>query len=335
MSFRVIRAGQLTTVQDLGRLGAQRWGVSVSGAIDPVALRLANWLVGNPESAAALEITWVGPDLLFESDALVAYCGAECVAHIAGQPVPRGSPLWIRAGEMLSMGNVHRGARTVLAIAGGIDVPLVLGSRSTHVRSRLGGFHGRPLMVGDHLTVGEFSEDSIRYMTLLRSRAGTTSFQRASWSLHVPESPTVPPCTLRVIRGAHWDQLSPQAQQTFRECSLTVSSQSDRTGLRLMGHRMSLADDSDRFSEAVVCGTIQLPPGGQPILLLADCAPTGGYARIAHLITADQPLVAQLRPGETVQFEEVTRDVAQEQLRQQAAELYRLRLLIRLKQEVP
>jgi biotin-dependent carboxylase-like uncharacterized protein len=275
----VLRAGMHTTVQDLGRFGWRADGVPVSGATDPFALRVANLLVGNPEGAAALELSLVGPDLRFRRDALVALGGAEFDGLIPWRPVR------VTAGTILQLGAARSGCRGYLAVAGGIQVEPVLGSRSTLVRAGLGGWGGRALRAGDVLPLPECGREL-----------------RGSWRVDPRLLPAYSsaPC-VRVLAGAQAGEFP----RSWLETSFTVGRESDRMGLRLGGARIARAPAGELLSSPVAPGTIQVPPDGQPIVLLADAGTIGGYPQIAHVAAVDLPLVAQLRPGDTVRFREV------------------------------
>lgn len=284
--IELMRGGMFTTVQDTGRRGHRARGLPLGGAADAFALRLANLLVGNSEDAGALEFTLVGPELRFLHDTVVAIAGAEF------DGVPRGRPLAVRAGETLKLGPAVRGCRGYLAVAGGIDVPLVLDSRSTYARAGLGGWQGRALRDGDVLPV-----------PLMRRTLGE------HW--HIDER-IVPgyssEAVVRVLAAAHEEEFEPGwLGRTFK-----VSTHSDRMGVRLAGEAVRRRSGGELLSVPVAPGTIQVPPDGQPIVLLAEAQTIGGYPQLAHVITVDLPLVAQLRPGDQVRFARVTLDEARE-----------------------
>lgn len=290
MELKVLRGGMQTTVQDLGRRGHRDAGVPLSGAMDPFALRVANLLVGNLEGQAALEFTLVGPELEFLQDALVAVTGAEC------ENVRSWRPLEVRAGERLDLGACVRGCRGYLAVSGGIEVEPVLGSRSTYLRGGWGGFAGRALREGDRLKV------------LARVAARPTgTVSPFGWQIDQRILPAYSPKPMiRAIRGsapAEWGDLLFTAEYK-------VTAQSDRMGLRLAGENLPRASAGDLLSSAVVPGTVQVPPDGQPVILMADAQTIGGYPQVAHIITVDLPLVAQLRPGDALRFAEVSLEQA-------------------------
>jgi antagonist of KipI len=288
MEMTVIRGGMLTTVQDLGRRGHRAAGVPFSGAMDVIALRVANLLVGNAENAAGLEFTLVGPELEFSTDAIVAVGGGDFGV------LPRWQPVRVPAGGRLKFGPVRTGCRGYLAIAGGLEITPVLGSRSTYLRAGLGGFHGRALRDGDVL----FAPDAVREVI-------------GHWHIDeriLPAYSAAP--TVRMLRGEQADEFD----ATLGTTEFKVTPVSDRMGVRLVGAAMTRHDASELVSSAAVPGTIQVPPDGQPIVLMADAQTIGGYPQVAHVIDVDRPLVAQLRPGDALRFREVTLAEAHELL---------------------
>jgi antagonist of KipI len=280
MEIKVIRGGMLTTVQDLGRRGHRAEGVPLSGAMDGFALRVANLLVGNPEDTAALECTLVGPELVFSAPAMVVVTGAEF------ESVPGWRPFVVPAGGRLKLGAARHGCRAYVAIAGGWDIAPVLGSCSTYLRAGLGGFEGRALRDGDVLRAPEVT----------RQMAGHWRIDERIFPAYSP-APTV-----RVVRGAHAEEFG----GVLFDSEFKVMPQSDRMGLRLGGQRLARIGGAEELvSSAVAPGTVQIPPDGQPIILMADAQTIGGYPQAAHVISADLPLVAQLRPGDKLKFVEV------------------------------
>src|SRR3954471_4109015 len=296
----VRRAGFLTSVQDLGRTGFRQFGVSTSGALDFFALRLANLLVGNDEGLAGLEITHGGLQLRFEDERIVAWCGGEFDVHIGPRGLPAGHIARLQAGDELKFGGAQIGCRCWLAISGGIDVPMVLGSRSTDLRGHFGGFESRKLRDGDQLLLGEFR----RLQT-----AGTPGI--SSWTApHDWASPAKRGPILRFVRGLDWNRFNASTLQCLTSERFSISPESDRMGVRLDGAQLKRRDQVDLISEAVAPGTIQVPPSGKPILLLGDCQTIGGYPKIAHVITVDLGVAAQLRAGDRVRFSEVSMEDA-------------------------
>ncbi len=313
MSIEVLAPGLLTSVQDAGRPGWRHLGVARAGAADGWSLAVANLLVGNPVEAAALEITLQGPTLRFPRGGRIAITGATVDAHCDGEPVPGWRTVDLPAGAQVFLGHCRRGARAYLAIAGGVDVPRVLGSRSTDLRAGFGGQQGRALRTGDLLPTGAARSVAPARLTVARR-----------W---VEPRPTLDfdlPALLRYLPGS--ERTNPAdalAERVWR-----VAPRSDRQGLRLAGDALALAGSPPAWSEAVSPGTIQLPPDGQPIVLGADAQTIGGYPRIGHVIAADGSRMAQLRPGEEVWFLPIDGDGAARALRARQAALARLALAL-------
>jgi len=316
MALNIIRAGFLTSVQDLGRTGFRQFGVTTSGALDSFALRVANLLVGNDEGAAGLEITLGGLQLRFEDERIVAWCGGEFDVQIGSRALPAGHVAHLQAGDELKFGRAQIGCRCWLAISGGIDVPVVLGSRSTDLRANFGGLEGRRLRDGDQLSLGEFRQSETA------AAAGISS-----WSApHDWASPASRHPSLRFIRGVDWNRFNDVTVQRFTQHEFTVSPDSDRMGVRFDGSELKREDETDLISEAVAPGTIQVPPSGKPILLLGDCQTIGGYPKIAHVITVDLGIAAQLRAGDGVRFFEVSLQDAHRLLMERERDLERFRV---------
>jgi len=309
----------LTTVQDRGRWGSQDRGVPVAGPMDPRALRLANALVGNPADAAVLEITLVGPEIEFDDERLVVVTGAEFELSVDGRAERMNSAFSVHAGSVLRCGHRRRGARACLAVAGGIAVPPVLGSRATHLPSAMGGLDGRPLKVGDRLPLGKRGRESF---SPLRKR-GRTPFQRAQNEGYDPflgDRETTPvPFFIRVLPGPQLDRFAPDALDVLQSRPYTIDAASNRMGFRLTGPALKHAGTAEMLSDSIPFGAIQVPAAGQPILLMADRPTTGGYPNIATVISADIGIAGQLAPGDSISFVATTmRDaiaalIAQEQ----------------------
>lgn len=301
----VEKRGLLTTIQDGGRPGWQAYGVSVGGAMDPISMRTANSLVGNSEDAAVLEMTMIGAGFRVERDTLAAICGADMEARVDGSLLPMDRPVWLRAGTALTFGRARRGCRTYLAVAGGFETPVVLGSRSTDARAGIGGIEGRALAAGDRLYAGDRSTEAERWAQVLHRRAEKDGIPWASVSWSSESFVTAAGLgimTLRVIAGSEWQEFSMEAHRTMLGEIYRVEASSDRMGLRLTGPALQRDRGTELSSHGVVPGTVQVPPNGQPIVLAAGCQPTGGYPKIAHIIRADLPLLAQCRPGDELRF---------------------------------
>lgn len=319
----VLKPGLLTTVQDLGRPGYQQYGIVVGGALDALALRVANMIVGNPDQAAGLEMAQTGAELRFEREALIAWCGADFAATLNGQPLPRDRAVRVAAGETIAFGLARSGLRAWLAVAGGIDVPLVLGSRSTYRRAGIGGHAGRPLQVGDRLQAGEPNEFARQLLKKLAS-----GVERAtSWTVRPGTlGRSAAAGTVRAVRGPEWGWFTPEAQHVFFATEWRATQQADRMGVRLEGPALALLKPREMISSAVNSGVVQVPAGGQPIVLLPSRQSIGGYPRLAAVVAADLGVIAQLRPGETIKFTEVALPTAHDLLLARERDLGRIRM---------
>jgi antagonist of KipI len=326
MSVVVRSAGFLTSVQDLGRTGLRQSGVSVGGALDSHALRVANALVGNDDNAAGIEATLGTVRLHFDEERVVAWCGGAFAVRINDDELPPGHAGLVAKDEEVTIVAPDDGGRAWLAISGGIDVPLVLGSRSTDLRGNFGGHEGRALRDGDVLPLFKGRRFPNRRADKdggLESAAPWVS----DWSAPAPWASTAQRDRfLRIVTGADWDQFTAEAQSSLVTNSFSVTSDSDRMGARLDGPELERIDATDLLSEAVAPGTVQVPPNGKPILLLGDCQTIGGYPKIAHVITVDLPIAAQLWPGDPVRFHEVSLAEAQDLLREREEDFARFRV---------
>lgn len=314
MRVEVLQPGLCTTIQDIGRYGYQQYGVIVSGAMDPVAFRLANLLVGNPENEAALEMTLIGPKLKFNGDQLIAICGGEFSAAIDGKRIPSWRPILVRDGSVLECGHVEKGCRAYMAFAGGMDVPYVLGSRSTYIRAGVGGYKGRLLKKGDQLQVKQPKANSLRLRGLLSGKHLNEPFKVADWRISEHLLPSYESSTIRVIPGPQFDQFTFASRKSFFEHEFFITQASDRMGYRLSGTALELEQPLELLSEAVTVGTIQVPSDGQPIILMVDRQTTGGYPKIGFIASVDIPIVAQRKPGEKIRFKEIHLQEAQQAL---------------------
>jgi antagonist of KipI len=309
MSVRVLSPGWLTSVQDIGRSGQAAIGVGHCGAMDGVALRLANALVGNAGNAAALEITLRGPRLRLETDVIIALTGAVIDARCGSLVIPAWRPVWLAAGSELELGDMRRGARAYLAIAGGVDVAPVLDSRSTDINAALGPLGGRAVVAGDELPIGQVPAER---MARLRRALGALppddwrghdAVVAAHWSLDPqPWFDLRGDEPIALVRGRHFGNLDAASRRALFTDSFRVGNESNRVGYRLEGAKLRLDAPLELISESVVSGTLQLPPNGDPIALMAEAPTTGGYPRIAHVASVDQPRLAQRRPGGRVRF---------------------------------
>lgn len=297
MGIKVILPGALTTVQDLGRFGYQQSGMPCSGVMDPAAYRTANQLLDNNQGEAVLELTLFGGTYFFEEDTIIAITGADMTPLLNGKSCPMYCPVAVKAGSTLTLGMAVNGCRSYLAVSGGFAVPAVMGSRSTNMKCRIGGYKGRALLAGDVIPIAAVHTP---YEVLSDRKAKRTAY------------PT--DITVRVIAGPQDDSFSESGKKTFYSSAYTVSEQSDRMGCRLDGPAIESLHGTDIISDGIVFGSIQITSAGQPIVLLADRQTTGGYAKIATVCTADLPLLAQARPGNTVHFKQISLEAAQQLL---------------------
>ena len=302
--IRVLRPGLLMTVQDLGRHGHQHVGLCPGGAMDPVSLTLANALVGNEPGDAALELTVLGPDLVLERDTLVALCGADFEGNL-----PLNRPVLLEAGARLAIGRAARGARGYLAVAGGIAVEPVLGSRSTYLPGMFGGIGGRTLRRGDTLPLQPNSEELSRErFDRLKRKSGRT----VRWSVPPQTVPEHEPVVLHVLDGQHFASFDNASQRAFLDTVWKIAPESNRMGFRLEGPKLERAADDEILSGPTCLGTVQVPANGMPIALMADHQTTGGYPKIAEIASADVARLAQVGPGGRLHFARCGLDIALE-----------------------
>ncbi|KAI3594421.1 Allophanate hydrolase 2 subunit 2 [Cupriavidus sp. U2] len=295
--IEILRPGAQASVQDLGRTGFRRFGVGRSGAADGLALRVGNRLLGNDPNAAAIEFTLGRAALRFEADMRVALTGAECSANVDGVPVWSWHAFDVRRGETLTLPAPRGGSRTYLCVAGGIDVPLVMHSRSTDLKSSFGGFEGRVLKEGDHLPVGRPGIDT---------EQDWVGVAAPGWALPVNREGNA--LVIRMLAGPEYPDFEPESQAALWSSDWSITPQSNRMGLRLQGPVLARRADrsGDLLSHGVVPGVMQVPPNGQPIALMSDAQTTGGYPKIGTVIGADLWRLAQVPLGATVRFRQVT-----------------------------
>jgi antagonist of KipI len=305
MKIGVKKGGPLTTIQDLGRYGYQKFGVLVSGAMDVVSLRLANLLVQNQEGEGALELTLSGPALTLPAGVVFALTGSAMEPLLNGHKVPMWRPVFVRKKSLLTFGFSRRGARAYLAVAGGFAVPSVLGSKSTYLRAGLGGYEGRALKDGDVLQLGRVSRSQAAFIGRMERRAKPDDvFVTVPWAIEdefiFSEDP------IRMTKGLQYDWFTPESQKMITEQPYKISLQADRMGYRLEGTPLKLKEARELVSEPVTFGAIQVPADGQPIVLMADHQTTGGYPKIGQVVLADLPRLAQRKPGDSLRFKWVT-----------------------------
>lgn len=314
MSLLITKQGLLTTVQDMGRFGSQKYGVIAGGAMDPLALRIANLLVGNNEREAGLEITMVGPEVIFDSPSLFSICGGDLSPRLNGFPLPPWKTVYAQKGSQLQFGKLKQGCRAYLAVAGGLDVPLEMNSRSTYLRAGIGGYQGRALRAGDVIPTGSPSSRSLYLMEKLRREEGEASCVVSRWSAAQDVLPSYSPePTIQVIEGEEFHLFDEESRRCFFNEPFVLLPQSDRMGYRFSGSTLKLKEEKEMISSAVTFGTIQVPAGGNPIVLMADRQTTGGYPKLAQVISADLPLLAQVNLGGKVRFRHISLREAQKQ----------------------
>jgi 5-oxoprolinase (ATP-hydrolysing) subunit C len=289
-ALRVRSIGPLATLQDGGRTGWLRFGVPGSGALDPRALAIANLLVGNRHAEGALELTLAGGEFVLEGARRIALAGADMPLTIDGIACASGQSHGVAAGSVLRIGAARAGARAYLAVGGGFAAAPVFGSVATHLRSGIGGFTGRALAAGDVLPLGDAARDG------------------PELRLAAPPPPSYP--RIRVVLGPQRESFTAAAIETLLAAEYRVSARSDRMGCRLEGPLLAHRGDFNIISDGVAPGSIQVPGGGAPIVLLSDRQTTGGYPKIATVISADLPRFGQMRPGDLVRFEAVDLDRA-------------------------
>jgi biotin-dependent carboxylase-like uncharacterized protein len=298
-ALSIVRPGLLTTIQDLGRVGHQSLGIAVCGALDPLALRAANALAGNPPGAGALEVLHLGPTMVVEADEVrMSFAGPRAtieilpdVAAIRGRPIETMRSVRLRRGEVIRIGSLAGGAALYVAVEGGFDIAPVLGSISTDIRAGIGGWQGRALVAGDHLPL----------------RLISASRREESRIVGLDLSP---PSVVRAIVGPQGDYFSAADIGAFFASTYTVGAGSNRMGMRLEGASIAHTRGHNITSDAIAPGSIQVPGNGQPIILLADRQTTGGYPKIVTVISADMPAVGRLTMGAKIRFESVTAEEA-------------------------
>ncbi len=321
MHLEILKPGLLSTIQDLGRYGYQKDGIIVSGAMDTVAHRIANILIGNYENEATIEATLTGPTIRFASPALIAVTGGNLSPEINGEAMGMWRPVYVEAGSILSFQKPVTGCRTYIAVAGGFAIPEVLKSKSTYLRAGLGGYQGRALQADDLIPLNPSADT-----TAPQLRQNHDSFTQTTWALAPQLYPTYEEQPIiRVVHGPEYELFSEASKKELWEQEFQVTMNSDRMGFRLSGPVLSLAEPTELISSAVTFGTMQVPAGGEPIILMADHQTTGGYPRIAQVITADLPVLAQVLPGKSIKFQEVTLEQAQQLYIQQELNIQKVK----------
>ncbi len=306
MSIKIINAGMLSTIQDGGRFGVMKYGFTQSGAMDSKAMSTANILVGNEPECAVIETTLLGITAEFTENTVIALSGGDFSAAINGTPIKRNKAYAVNAGDTLAMSYAKSGVRGYLAVSGGFDVPEVMGSRSTNLKSQIGGFYGRKLAAGDIINT---------FAPIITDTTGR----------ELPEETYENSITLRAVLGPQDYMFTDEDINTFFSCEYKITQQADRMGIRLDGEPLKGKGSMDIVSDGIVFGSVQVPKNGMPIILAADRQTTGGYAKIATIISADRHLIAQARPGGTIKFAQVSVKEAQKIAKQEQKALKKLK----------
>lgn len=306
MSIKIINAGMLSTIQDGGRFGVMKYGFTQSGSMDSKAMATANILVGNEPECAVIETTLLGITGEFTENTVIALSGGDFSAAINGTPIKRNKAYAVNAGDTLAMSYAKSGVRGYLAVSGGFDVPEVMGSRSTNLKSQIGGFFGRKLAAGDIIKT---------FAPVITDAAGR----------ELPEETYENSITLRAVLGPQDYMFTNEDIKTFFSCEYKITQQADRMGIRLDGEPLKGKGSMDIVSDSIVFGSVQVPKNGMPIILAADRQTTGGYAKIATIISADRHLIAQARPGGTIKFAQVSVKEAQKIAKQEQKALKKLK----------
>lgn len=309
MGIEIIKGGLMTTVQDAGRRGYQRYGMGVSGAVDVHAYHYANILVGNERNEAVLEATMIGPSIRFQSDSVIAVTGGDLSPMLDGKPCPMYQAVPALKGSILSFGMMKSGCRAYIAFAGGLEIYPVMGSRSTYIKAGLGGFDGRKLKDGDEIAFARsgFMPKNLEKRILpeeLRFEAVAGTAGSAGMG---PREYTV-----RVLLGPQDDRFTEKGIETFLNSAYKVTDQFDRMGCRLTGPKIEHVTDGNIITDGIAFGAIQVPDSGEPIIMLSDRQTTGGYAKIASIINVDMPMIAQAKTGDTIRFVKTDIDTAQD-----------------------
>lgn len=312
MGIRILKGGMLTTVQDLGRTGYQSQGFSVAGVMDVRSFKIANLLLDNPENEAVLEFTLIGPTLEFTSATIIAITGGDFQPTINGEPAPMYTAIYMNKGDVLKFGSARTGSRGYIAFSSYLDIPVVMGSRCTNLKSRIGGFKGRKFQAGDYIGF----RIKRRYLPFFLSRKLE------------PENFDQDSTTLRVVMGPQDKKFSKQGIETFLTTEYIVTSEFDRMGCRLDGAYIAPKESSDIISDGIAFGSIQVPSHGKPIILLADRQTTGGYAKIATVASVDIPVLVQRKTDHKIRFEAITVQEAQQLYLKEQKDLDKMRKLI-------
>ena len=300
--IKILNPGMMTTVQDLGRIGYQQFGVSVSGAMDQIAAILANVLVGNKDNEGLLEVTIMGPKIEFQDTCLVAITGGDLQPLINNNPIDMNKSVKANKGDILSFRGIKKGCRSYIGFSGGIDVPVVMGSKSTFLKAKIGGFEGRVLKANDILSIGNVNT-SINDLSGIQVPADFYNYGGKN-------------IELRMVLGPQDDYFSQEGIETLFSSEYVVTNNSDRMGYTLEGPLIKHKEGADIISDGISMGAVQVPNKGTPIIMMADRQTTGGYTKIGNIITADLPKVAQAKPGDKIRFKKSSIEEAQDSIKE-------------------
>lgn len=295
MGIRIIKAGILTTIQDMGRYGYQETGMAVSGVMDTRSTSIANILVGNDENEGAIEVTMMGPTIEFTADNIIAVTGGDLSAKLDGTDFPRYQAVLVKAGQTLSFMAPKAGSRAYIAFAGGLDVPVVMGSKSTNLKSKIGGLDGRKLENGDEIG---FTAPKTSLPNMEKRKVAVPDFSAKEHEL-------------RVVLGPQDDYFPQSSIDVFFNNEYTISNEYDRMGCRMQGPVIKHKIGGDIITDGISFGAVQVPSHGNPIVMMADHQTTGGYTKIGNVISVDLPILAQCMPGHKIRFKSVAIEVAQ------------------------
>jgi antagonist of KipI len=313
MGVVVQKPGLLTSVQDMGRFGYQSNGIITSGAMDTYSMKLANILVGNHDNEAVLEVTLIGPRVIFTKNALIAISGGNLLPTVNGKFIALNKPIIVKKDDVLEFGDSLYGCRCYIAFKGGIKLDKILGSYSTCLPAKFGGYHGRALQKGDKLSLHNLEMDSVK-----------VNWQLSAYS----QEPLFNQKPIRFIKGRQYDLFDRPSLEQFQKSTYSLSKDANRMGYRLEGPTLKLSEQQEMLTEGVAFGAVQVPPNGLPIILMADRQTTGGYPKFAQIASVDLPRLAQLKPGDRIHFSEITLSQAQELLMNRERELNILRKII-------
>tara|TARA_B100001559_G_scaffold311852_1_gene308843 strand:+ start:72 stop:998 length:927 start_codon:yes stop_codon:yes gene_type:complete len=292
MSIKVLKSGLQTTIQDLGRYNQSHFGISSSGAADTLSLKIGNLIVGNKESASAIEMTMLGGEFQFKKECIIALSGSEFEVSLDRKTIDYYKAININKGQILSLGYTKTGARAYMCIKGGIDVDNYLSSKSTHILSGVGGFLGRPILKGDilNMSLDDGLNNQVKFNNILDINLSK----------------------IRITKGLQFKYFKENVWENFISKTFTVSNSSNRMGIRLSGNKILSNVHSEIITEGVPLGAIQVPSGGDPIISFVEHQTTGGYPKIANVISADMHKVGQLKPGDKFEFDLVSKDEAED-----------------------